>query len=86
MKKTIKQNSMAFDIPYGIGKGYYLEIFDGKEAVLTGDFEITELEETVLKIKCDEHSISFYGSGLEIINYSANGIRIGGVIKSLDFL
>lgn len=85
MKNKINAKNIPFDIPFGIAGGYYMEFFGGKEAVLTGDFEIIEFEETVLRIKCNERRICFYGNDIKIINYSSDGIRIGGIIKSVDF-
>lgn len=63
-----------------------MEFYSDCEAVLTGDAEIEELSDTVLKIKCDEHLVLFSGNNLEINNFSKNGIRIDGRIDSMEFL
>ncbi len=69
----------------GITNGFYLELYNNKEAVLTGDAEIIELEDTVLKIKNRENIISISGENLKIINYSSTGLRIGGTISFIEF-
>lgn len=80
-----KRKTQIFDIPNWFIGGFYLELFSGSEAVLTGDCEITELSDTVLKIKCNEHIISIYGNELKIIDFSSSGIRINGIIKEIMF-
>lgn len=82
MLKKIKEST---DFPSGITKGFYIEFFSKNEAVLTGNVEIEILSDTVLKIKCHEHRISFLGNSLEIKNFSATGIRINGNISAMEF-
>lgn len=78
-KKIFKEN------PLEIKKGYYVEILSGIEMMLTGCFDITELEETVLRIKNDEHRINIFGKSIEIISYTVDGIRISGVFEKIEF-
>ncbi len=82
--KNRKKISVS-EIPSGIISGFYIEIYSNNEAVLTGDCEIGELGETMLKIKNNEHTISFVGENLKIINYSSSGIRINGRIDQVIF-
>ena len=83
MKEKFKK---IIDVPDGILNGYYLEIISGKEAVLSGNVEVMELGETVLKIKCNEHAVAFYGEKLKIECYEADRIRVGGVLSEIRFL
>lgn len=64
---------------------FYIEIFDKKEVVLTGDVEVTELENSVLKIKSNEHGISFYGKNLLISCYDSGGLKINGELEKIEF-
>lgn len=64
---------------------FYIEIFDKKEAVLTGDFEVKELGNSVLKLKNSEHELIFTGKNLKISNYTADGIRINGDFEKIEF-
>lgn len=84
-KKKVKNNiSEALEVPPGIISGFVLEIYSGKEAVLTGKLDVLELGDTVLKLKCGEHEISFGGSGLNIVYYTNDGIKISGKISSVE--
>ncbi|MBR5309632.1 MAG: YabP/YqfC family sporulation protein [Oscillospiraceae bacterium] len=85
MRNKKSKKALPFDIPFGFISGCYIELFGNKEAVLTGDCEIIELNDSVLKIRCGEHRISFVGEKLEVISYFSDGIRIGGVITSANF-
>ena len=82
MRKRAKKGALT-DLPLDFIGDSYIEIFGNHEAVLTGRGEITELEDSVLKIKCGEHGVCFLGDGLKVINYSLDGIRISGDIKSV---
>lgn len=68
-----------------IATDFYIEIFDRKEIVLTGDVEVTELEKTVLKIKSNEHGAAFFGEDIKVISYNADGIRINGKFEKIEF-
>lgn len=84
-KKKVKNCiSEALEVPAGIISGFMLEIYSGKEAVLTGKLDVLELGDTVLKLKCGEHEISFGGSGLNIVYYTNDGIKISGKISSVE--
>ena len=84
-KKKVKNNiSEALEVPAGIISGFVLEIYSGKEAVLTGKLDVLELGDTVLKLKYGEHEISFGGSGLNIVYYTNDGIKISGKISSVE--
>ena len=84
-KKKVKNSiSEALEVPAGIISGFVLEIYSGKEAVLTGKLDVLELGDTVLKLKCGEHEISFGGSGLNIVYYTHDGIKISGKISSVE--
>ena len=84
-KKKVKNNiSEALEVTAGIISGFVLEIYSGKEAVLTGKLDVLELGDTVLKLKCGEHEISFGGSGLNIVYYTNDGIKISGKISSVE--
>lgn len=63
----------------------YIEITGDREFVFTGKTEITELCETVLKIKSDEHRVFVFGKNLEIIYYTFEGIKINGEIEKIEF-
>ena len=82
MKKN-KEKNMNFS-PSIIQK-HYIEIFGDEETVLTGKTEILKLEDSVLKIKCNEHRICFIGEQLRIVNYTYAGIQIKGLIKKIEF-
>ena len=49
---------------YPLATDFYIEIFDKKEIVLTGNVEVTELDDSVLKIKCNEHGLIFSGKNI----------------------
>ena len=84
-KKKVKNSiSEALEVPAGIISGFVLEIYSGKEAVLMGKLDVLELGDTVLKLKCGEHEISFGGSGLNIVYYTNDGIKISGRISSVE--
>ena len=86
MKNKLKKIGETFEIPVGIISGYYLEIFSGSEAVLNGDAAVINLGDTVLELKCGEHRIGFFGSGLKIEYYTCNGIKITGSFSEIKFL
>ncbi len=86
MKKKIQKIIDTLDIPADVNKGFYLEMFSEKEAVLTGDITVTELGDSVLMLRCGEHGINIYGKKLWIISYTADGIRVGGKIEKIEFL
>lgn len=75
----------SLDIPSGITSGFFVEIHSGKEAVLTGKCDVLKLEDTVLKIKCCEHEVTFLGSRLRIESYTADEITISGDINNVEF-
>ena len=56
-----------------------------KEIIFTGDAEITNLENTMLKIKNSEHTICFYGKDLKISSYTADGLIIKGSFEKIEF-
>ncbi len=70
---------------YPLANNFYIEIFDKNEALLTGEIEITELEKNMLKIKTDEHGITFRGIDIEILSYTADGLRIKGDFNKIEF-
>lgn len=72
------------EIPKGIAGGYFIEIRSGNEAVLSGTCDVLTLDDSVLKIKCDEHMIIFNGSGLSIDLYTADEISVSGNIHSVE--
>lgn len=84
--KDRKKISVAkeLEIPQGIAKGYFMEIHSGKEVVLNGKCDVLALEDSVLKIKIDEHGITFHGRGLCIDLYNADGIIISGDICTVE--
>jgi sporulation protein YqfC len=63
----------------------YIEIMGNREFVFTGKTEITELDESVLKIKSNEHRIFLFGKNMEIIYYTFEGIKIRGEIEKIEF-
>ena len=76
--------SKELDIPKGIANGYFIEIRSGKEAVICGKCDVLILEDSVLKIKYDEHEITFRGSRLGIDLYTADEICISGNSCSVE--
>ena len=70
---------------YPLGTDFYIEIFDKKEIIFTGDAEITNLENTVLKIKTGEHAICFSGKDFKISCYTADGFVIKGSFEKIEF-
>ena len=70
---------------YPLATDFYIEIFDRKEIVLTGDIEITELNDSVLKLKCGEHGVGFYGKNFKILCYTSEGIRLEGIFDKIEF-
>lgn len=70
---------------YPLATDYYIEIFDHKDIVLTGDIEITELDDSVLKLKCGERGVSFFGKKLKIMCYTSEGIRLCGTFEKIEF-
>lgn len=85
MKDRKKINvAKELEIPQGIARGYFMEIHSGKEVVLNGKCDVLVLEDSVLKIKIDEHGITFHGRGLCIDLYNADGIIISGDICTVE--
>ncbi len=82
-KKKRKNISEILEIPSGILSGFILEIYSANEAVLTGKIEVLELGDTVLKLKCNEHEISFGGNDISIVYYTNDGIKISGKLTSI---
>jgi hypothetical protein len=72
-------------LPFEISGNYFIEIINNREVVLTGSFEIIELDKTVLKINCGEKNIVFSGNDIEIAEYSFDGFKIKGDIKNIEF-
>lgn len=72
-------------LPFEISGNYFIEIINNREVVLTGFFEIIELDKTVLKINCAEKNIVFSGNDIEIAEYSFDGFKIKGDIKNIEF-
>ena len=72
-------------LPFEISGNYFIEIINNREVVLTGSFEIIELDKTVLKINCGEKNIIFSGNDIEIAEYSFDGFKIKGDIKNIEF-
>ena len=70
---------------YPLATNFYIEIFDRKEIVLTGDVEITELDDSVLKVKSNEHGAAFFGKSIKILCYTSEGIRIKGEFGKIEF-
>ena len=70
---------------YPLATNFYIEIFDRKEIVLTGDIEITELDDSVLKLKCGEHGVNFFGKNFKIRCYTSEGIRLCGTFEKIEF-
>ncbi len=67
-------------------KSYYIEIIGKKEIILTGCYEIIELESTMLKIKCNEHVIIFRGNNIELLSYDTESLNIAGDINRIELL
>ncbi len=63
----------------------YIEVLGNNEFVFTGKTEITELDESVLKIKSNEHRIFVFGKNMEIVYYTFEGIKIRGEIEKIEF-
>lgn len=63
----------------------FIEIYGNRELVISGKTEISELEETVLKIKCDEHRISILGENIKISNCDYNGLSLKGNFSKIEF-
>lgn len=72
-------------LPFDFSGNFYIEILNKKEIVLTGFFEIIELDKSVLKTNCGEHVIIFYGNDIELSCYSSDGFKIKGDIKKIEF-
>ena len=62
-----------------------MEIYSDKEVVFTGKCEITDLDDNMLKIKCNEHHILYEGNDIRIKDYTENGVRILGEISLIRF-
>ena len=85
MKKRVLKNLKNSVSPALILTKPYIEITGNREFIFTGKTEITELGETVLKIKSDEHRFFVFGKNLEIDYYSFSGIKINGEIERIEF-
>ena len=72
------------EVPKGIAGGYFIELRAGKEAVLNGKCDVLTLDDSMLKVKCDEHLITFCGDGLSIDSYAADEISISGNICAVE--
>ena len=86
MKRKLKNRRFSYDLPLEIVNGYYMEIFSNKEIVINSDAEITKLSDAVLKIKCGEHALAFYGKNIKIDQYSSSGIKLLGEFSSVEFI
>ena len=84
MLKKIKDKIPA-EISSRLENDFYLEIISKKEAVLTGKTEVIELSDLVLKLKCGEHVIGFYGKNIGISSYTFDGIIICGSLEKIEF-
>lgn len=91
MKKAKKKNkekkrgiNELLEVPSGIVSGFVLEIYSGKEAVLTGDAEVLELSDSKIKLKCGKNELTFAGDKINISYYTNDGIKIDGKITSLE--
>jgi len=76
--------AQELEIPRGIAGGYFIEIRAGKEAVLSGKCDVLTFDDSVLKVKCDEHMITFSGNGLSIDLYTADEISVSGNICMVE--
>lgn len=85
MKMKLPKLSRPPEIPMGILSDFYMEIYSGNEIVLNGDAAVTELADTVLKVKCGEHRITFCGKKLCIDYYTSGGIKITGNFSKIEF-
>lgn len=86
MKKEKKVTlAELVDLPEGILQAYSIEIFAGKEILFNGNFEITELEPTMLKLKNHEHRIEMEGNDLMICDYEEDGVRVRGAVNIIRF-
>lgn len=81
MAKIIETLKSAFPLQ----TDFYIEIFDKKEAVLTGNVEVLEFEDSVLKLKTNEHELVFVGKNIVPSCYSADGIKINGDFERIEF-
>ena len=84
MKNKIKKIVESTEIPFGVG-GFYIEIFSENEIVLTGNIEVTDLDKSVIKIKCRNKNIRFGGENLQLSCYTADGLKISGKIDKIEF-
>lgn len=84
MKNKIPKIIKAFDFP--LQKGFYVEMFSEQDITITGNITVEQLENEIICLKCGEKLISIFGKKLVIISYSADSIRISGLIKKLEFL
>ena len=73
------------EIPPGLINGYSIEIYSGKEAVLSGKIEILNMSETMLKLKINEHTVCFSGKNIKISCYTNDGIKISGIFDNISF-
>lgn len=85
IRKSRFSTAELLDLPEGMLQNYTIEIYSGKEMVLSGDFEITEWESTVLKLINHEHRIEIEGKDLMICDYEETGVRIRGIIDDIRF-
>lgn len=86
MKRKSINKKPSFDLPLGIISGYYMEVFSDKEIIISSDVIITKLSDTVLKIKCGEHGLTFYGKNIKVDQYSSSGIKLLGEFSSIEFI
>lgn len=73
------------EIPPGLLLGYNIEIYSGKEMVLSGNVEIMDLSDTIIKLKINDKIISFIGKNLKISCYTTDGIKINGSFEQIVF-
>ncbi len=73
------------EIPPGLIKGYNIEIYSGKEAVLNGNTEIIDLSENTVVIRVNEHKIAFLGKNIRISCYTNDCIKINGLFDTISF-
>lgn len=85
MKNKFDKLRKSMELPVGVISGFYIEIYSGKEIVLNGDAAVTEIDDSVLKVKCGEHHIAFRGKKIEIENYTSAGIKITGDFSAVEF-
>ncbi len=85
MKNKLKKLTQITEIPLGMLSGFYMEVFSKNEITVSADAAVTELSDTVLKIKCGEHGITFLGNNIKIEYYTSSGIKITGDFSGIEF-